>query len=194
VLQEREFERLGSNKTLSIDVRVVAATNADLRAALESGEFREDLFYRLNVVPINMPPLRERKQDIPLLANYFVSKYAVEFGGAVESISDEAMAVLVNHHWPGNVRELENVIERALVLSAGGSLAASDIKLDKIAKFPAGNNAGAALPDGMTLQQHEEALIRQALEKAKGNKSQAARLLGLTRNALRYRLSQMGIE
>lgn len=193
VLQEREFERLGSNKTRQIDVRVIAATNADLRAALEHGEFREDLYYRLNVVPINVPPLRERKEDIPALAEHFVRKYAAELGSRVTGISEEALRVLRQHHWPGNVRELENVIERSLVLCTGEVLEAADIKLDAT-----GRNSGSSeelfLPDGVTLQEHEQDLIRKALEKAKGNKSQAARLLGLSRNALRYRLSQMGIE
>jgi DNA-binding NtrC family response regulator len=193
VLQEREFERLGSNKTRQIDVRVIAATNADLRAALEHGEFREDLYYRLNVVPINVPPLRERKEDIPALAEHFVRKYAAELGSRVTGISEEALRVLRQHHWPGNVRELENVIERSLVLCSGEVLEAADIKLDAT-----GRNSRSSeelfLPDGVTLQEHEQDLIRKALEKAKGNKSQAARLLGLSRNALRYRLSQMGIE
>jgi DNA-binding NtrC family response regulator len=192
VLQEHEFERLGSNKTRQIDVRVIAATNADLRAALEHGEFREDLYYRLNVVPINVPPLRERKEDIPALAEHFVRKYAAELGRPVKGLSEEALAVLRAHHWPGNVRELENVIERSLVLCSGEILRAADIKLDAV------RNARGAdeplLPPGMTLEEHERELIRKALEKAKGNKSQAARLLGLSRNALRYRLSQMGIE
>jgi transcriptional regulator with GAF, ATPase, and Fis domain len=130
VLQEREFERLGSNVTRHIDVRVVAATNQDLRAALEQGTFREDLYYRLNVVPLNIPPLRERKVDIPFLANHFVRKLAPETGSRVESITDAAMEKLVAYHWPGNVRELENVIERSLVMATGTQLDAGDIKLE----------------------------------------------------------------
>src|ERR1700674_787177 len=113
VLQEREFERLGSNKVKHIDVRVLAATNVDLRAALEQGTFREDLYYRLNVLPINIPPLRERKGDIPYLAGYFVKKLGKDLGSPVESISDAAMERLLGYHWPGNVRELENVLERS---------------------------------------------------------------------------------
>jgi len=192
VLQEREFERLGSNKTRRIDVRVLAATNADLRAALESGEFREDLYYRLNVVPINVPPLRERKEDIPALVEHFIRKHREELGSSVESISEEALDLLMRYHWPGNVRELENVIERSLVLCSGDRLEARDIRLDADRK--AAPAAGDFLPPGKTLQEHERDLIRKALELAKGNKSRAARLLGLTRNALRYRLSQMGLE
>ena len=193
VLQEREFERLGSNKTRHTDVRVLAATNADLRAALENGEFREDLYYRLNVVPINMPPLRERAVDIPMLAEHFVKKYAKEMNSPVTSIGEDALEVLLSYRWPGNVRELENVIERSLVLCSMEQLHAGDIKLDMGARL-AGGSADSFLPEGMTLQEHEQELIRKAMEKAKGNKSRAARLLGLTRNALRYRLSQMGLD
>jgi DNA-binding NtrC family response regulator len=193
VLQEREFERLGSNVTRHIDVRVIAATNQDLRAALEQGTFREDLYYRLNVVPLNIPSLRERKQDIPFLANHFVHKLAADTGSRVESITDAAMEKLMQYHWPGNVRELENVIERSLVMCAGTQLDAADIKLENAprARPQTENNF---LPEGMTLDTYEQELIREALRRADGNKSQAARLLGLTRNALRYRLTQMGLE
>src|SRR5271168_5024078 len=130
ILQEREFERLGSNKTQHIDVRVIAATNVDLRAALEQGTFREDLYYRLNVLPINIPPLRERKEDIPFLAEHFVKKHGKDLGSPVQSISDAAMQRLLEYHWPGNVRELENVLERSMVLANGAVLEANDIKLD----------------------------------------------------------------
>ena len=189
VLQEREFERLGSNKTQHTDVRVIAATNVDLRAALEQGTFREDLYYRLNVVPMNIPPLRERKEDIPYLVEHFAKK----FGG---EISEGAMERLMSYHWPGNVRELENVVERSVLLAqgpAGGSRATSrSIRLR--AGRPPLAGGDHFLPEGMTLDQYEQSMIREALKRANGNKSQAARLLGLTRNALRYRLAQMGIE
>jgi DNA-binding NtrC family response regulator len=197
VLQEREFERLGSNVTRHIDVRVIAATNQDLRAALEQGTFREDLYYRLNVVPINIPPLRERKQDIPFLATHFVKKLGPDSGGRVESITDAAMAKLLAYHWPGNVRELENVIERSLVMCAGTQLDAADIKLES-GPGPGGTSRAQSeahsLPEGLSLDQYEQEIIREALRRADGNKSQAARILGLTRNALRYRLTQMGLE
>lgn len=193
VLQEREFERLGSNKTRHIDVRIIAATNQDLRAALEQGTFREDLYYRLNVVPMNIPSLRERREDIPFLAEHFVRKLAAETGGRVESITEGAIKKLLEYHWPGNVRELENVIERSLVLCSGTKLDADDIKLDTAPRSRT-PEAEAFLPEGLTLDEYEQAIIREALRRTEGNKSQAARLLGLTRNALRYRLSQMGIE
>jgi DNA-binding NtrC family response regulator len=193
ILQEREFERLGSNKTRHIDVRVLAATNVDLRAALEQGTFREDLYYRLNVLPINIPPLRDRKEDIPFLAQHFVKKLRKDLGSTVESISDAAIQRLLEYHWPGNVRELENVIERSMVLASSPVLAAADIKLDTVPQARA-SSVDNFLPEGMTLDQFEQSIIREALQRANGNKSQAARMLGLTRNALRYRLSQMGIE
>ncbi len=195
VLQEREFERLGGTRTIRVDVRLLAATNRDLRAALEDGTFREDLYYRLNVVPIDIPPLREHKEDIPGLANLFLARFAKDSGREkkITGISPAAMQLLVSHYWPGNVRELQNVIERASALASGNQLEASDIQLDSPR-----NRAGAAsdrfLPEGMTLDQWEDEMIREALKRAGGNKSQAARLLGLSRNALRYRLSKIGID
>ncbi len=193
ILQEREFERLGSNKTIAIDVRVIAATNQDLRVALEQGTFREDLFYRLNVVPINIPPLRKRKEDIPYLAEYFLAKYAKESARRIEGLGDEVLELLKSHYWPGNVRELENVIERAVVLSHGNTLKPEDIRIDDIHRRPAARE-DLFLPPGMTLDDYEKWLIAEAMRRSKGNKSQAARLLGLTRNAFRYRLAQSGIE
>jgi DNA-binding NtrC family response regulator len=188
ILQEREFERLGSNKTQQTDVRVIAATNVDLRAALEQGTFREDLYYRLNVVPMNIPPLRERKDDIPYLVEHFAKKFNGE-------ISEGALERLMSYHWPGNVRELENVIERSILLAKGPMVEADDVKIESgIGRARPAFSAEAFLPEGMTLDQYEQSIIREALKRANGNKSQAARLLGLTRNALRYRLTQMGME
>ena len=192
VLQEREFERLGGTRTLKVDVRLVAATNRDLRAALEEGTFREDLYYRLNVVPIDIPPLREHKEDIPDLVNLFLARFAREAGKDIGGISPEALATLMDFHWPGNVRELENIIERGVALSNGGELQLSDIHLDA-ARAKAPGDSQALLPEGKTLEQWEDEMIREALRRANGNKSQAARLLGLSRNALRYRLAKIGI-
>jgi DNA-binding NtrC family response regulator len=193
ILQEREFERLGSNKTQHIDVRVIAATNRDLRVALEDGTFREDLYYRLNVVPIEILPLRERKEDIPYLARHFVEKLAPETGGRVTGITDAAIDKLMTYHWPGNVRELENVIERSIVMASGDKLDVGEIRLDMNLR-PRHAPGELGLPEGMSLDTYEQELIKNALKQADGNKSQAARILGLTRNALRYRLTQMGIE
>lgn len=194
VLQDREFERLGSNKVRQIDVRVLAATNVDLRAALEQGRFREDLYYRLNVVPLNIPPLRERKEDVPFLAKHFLDRFAADSGRAGIELAQDALDKLLAYHWPGNVRELENVIERSLLLCTADTLRAADVKLDMAPRPRAVNGGDAAfVPEGMTLDEYEQAIIREAMRRANGNKSQAARLLGLTRNALRYRLDQMGM-
>src|SRR5579885_2791635 len=140
VLQEREFERLGGTKTIKVDVRLVAATNRDLREALEQGTFREDLYYRLNVVPIDIAPLRERKEDIPDLVNLFITRFAGDSGKIIEGITPEAVQMLLGYHWPGNVRELQNVIERACALSKGPTLEVADIHLD-VRASKAGNGA-----------------------------------------------------
>ena len=194
VLQDREFERLGGTKTLKVDVRLVAATNRDLRAALEEGTFREDLYYRLNVVAIDIPPLREHKEDVPALANYFLERYSKESGKTITGITPEAMKRLMDYHWPGNVRELQNIIERGVALSSAATLDAADIYLDDPSKrSPAPGSSTYVLPSGVTLEQWEDEAIREALRQANGNKSQAARALGLSRNALRYRLSKLGV-
>jgi DNA-binding NtrC family response regulator len=192
VLQEREFERLGGTKTLKVDVRLIAATNRDLRAALEEGTFREDLYYRLNVVAIDIPPLRDHKEDIPALVDFFLQKYAKEMDRPAPKISSQALKLLMDFHWPGNIRELENVVQRAVTLSESPSIEPADIQLD-VAAAKTSSAANHFLPPGMTLDQWEAEAIREALRRSNGNKSQAARILGLSRNALRYRLSQIGV-
>jgi DNA-binding NtrC family response regulator len=192
VLQEREFERLGGTRTVKVDVRLIAATNRDLRAALEDGTFRADLYYRLNVVPIDIAPLRERKEDIPDLAGLFMERFCGGSGKPVKGIAPEAVRILVNYHWPGNVRELQNIIERACALVKGDVIEPADIHLDT-RPVRAGTSENHFLPEGMTLEHWEDEMIQEALRRASGNKSQAARLLGLSRNALRYRLSKIGI-
>ncbi len=196
VLQEREFERLGGTKTLKVDIRMIAATNRDLRAALEEGTFREDLYYRLNVVPIDIPPLREHREDIPELVNHFLARFAADNEKQIHSITPAALHVLMAYHWPGNVRQLENSVERAVALSSGPVIDTKDIHLDTA--HGKNNVTGSAvqdqfLPEGMTLEQWEDNMIKEALRRANGNKSQAARLLGLSRNALRYRLGKLGV-
>ncbi|MGH9431389.1 MAG: sigma-54-dependent transcriptional regulator [Terriglobia bacterium] len=197
VLQEREFERLGGTKTLKVDVRLVAATNRDLRAALEQGTFREDLYYRLNVVPVNIPPLREHKEDVPDLVNLFAERFGRESGKDLSGVTPAAMKLLMQFHWPGNVRELENIIERAVAFAAGTVIEEEDIRLDlspaTSSKPLAPGQLPSFPPNGMTLENYEDEIIREALRRANGNKSQAARMLGLSRNALRYRLSKMGV-
>jgi DNA-binding NtrC family response regulator len=193
VLQEREFERLGGTRTIKVDVRLIAATNRDLRNALEQGTFREDLYYRLNVVPIDIPPLREHKEDIPDLVNLFLSQLAQKSQHKLEGIKPEALRKLMDFHWPGNVRELENIVERACALATGPFIGPNDVQMDHV---PDRNHFGRAalLPEGKTLDQWEDELIREAYRRANGNKSEAARMLGLSRNALRYRLEKIGIS
>jgi DNA-binding NtrC family response regulator len=191
VLQERSFERLGGTRTLTVDVRLIAATNRNLRAALEEGTFREDLYYRLNVVPIDLPPLRAHKEDIPELAEHFLARFAAAQAKPITGLAPAAIERLMAFDWPGNVRELENVIERAVTLSDGPRLEARDIQLE-IVPPPRAAAGAPTLPAGWTLEEFEQAILRDALQRANGNKSQAARLLGLSRNALRYRLSTMG--
>jgi DNA-binding NtrC family response regulator len=196
VLQEREFERLGGTKTLKVDIRMIAATNRDLRAALEEGTFRQDLYYRLNVVPIDIPPLREHKEDIPDLVNHFLARFAADSDKEIEGITPAALDALMEYHWPGNIRQLENSVERAVALSSGRMIDEKDIHLDTRQNKPAVVSSSSTmqfLPEGMTLEQWEDNMIREALRRANGNKSQAARLLGLSRNALRYRLGKLGV-
>jgi DNA-binding NtrC family response regulator len=178
---------------VKIDVRVIAATNVDLRRAIEDGEFREDLYYRLNVFPLTIPSLRDRREDIPALAGHFLHRLAVQDGRPVPALSPAARDALMAYHWPGNVRELENVLERSMLLANGPVMQAEDIRFD-VAPRPAPAAGNGFLPEGVTLEQHEQDIIREALRRAGGNKSQAARALGMTRNAFRYRISQMGIE
>jgi DNA-binding NtrC family response regulator len=194
ILQERQFERLGSNLTRNVDVRVIAATNVDLRAALEEGRFREDLYYRLNVVPIGIPPLRQRREDIPFLALHFFTKLSKELESRAREISPAAIDKLLEHSWPGNVRELENTIERSLVLASGETLQPGDMRIEEARGVHVAAQEAPLLPEGETLEHWEQTMIREALRRANGNKSQAARMLGLTRNALRYRLGQMGMD
>jgi DNA-binding NtrC family response regulator len=175
---------------------MIAATNRDLRAALEEGTFREDLYYRLNVVPIDIPPLREHKEDIPELVNHFLARFAADNEKEIEGITPAAISALMEYHWPGNVRQLENSVERAVALSSGRVIDVNDIHLDSTHGKSGAPSSGAPdqfLPDGMTLEQWEDNMIKEALRRANGNKSQAARLLGLSRNALRYRLGKLGV-
>jgi transcriptional regulator with PAS, ATPase and Fis domain len=177
-----------------VDVRIVAATNQDLRAALEEGTFRKDLYYRLNVVPINIPPLRERREDIPYLVDYFIERFTRESGKPIRGITPAAQKMLMEFHWPGNVREVENIIERGVALSAGDTLDVHDVRLDLSPARGVPAVTGTAFPaEGVTLEQFEDGIIQEALRRSNGNKSQAARLLGISRNALRYRLSKIGV-
>ena len=199
VLQERELERVGGEDTIPVDVRIIAATNQSAETLLRGSGFREDLFYRLHVVPMTLPPLRERRDDIPILAAHFVEKLRSRTSSEVTAISAQALAYLENHSWPGNVRELENVVERALVMAEAEVLEVADLPRLEPTAAVAGAETGADLSaTGMDLNQVvegvEERLLRKALEQARGVKAEAARLLGLKPSALYYKLEKYGIE
>lgn len=191
VLQEKEIERVGGTETLSVDVRVVAATNRNLADMVEKGEFREDLFYRLHVIPIELPPLRERREDIPLLARFFLDKYSRELGREPITIPANTIALLEQYSWPGNIRELENVIERATILCRGDELTQDLLPREFT---DAGVSAKVSLPPGgVDLDSIERQYIIQALEQTRGNQTQAAKLLGITRHTLIYRMEKYGL-
>ncbi|MGX4677076.1 sigma 54-interacting transcriptional regulator [SAR92 clade bacterium H246] len=216
VLQESEFERVGDNKVRKIDVRVVAATNEDLSVAVQQGRFRADLYYRLSAYPINIPPLRERKEDIPLFVAHFLEKYRALYNKNVLGISDRGMEMLCGYGWPGNIRELENVVERAVILAdingvisvesmfPESALRPSEAKvLDASGRlqnqiFPEGIDADglveSLLSSGFELEKFEETMLTSALQKTQGNISKAARLVGLSRPAFAYRLKKMTVK
>jgi len=182
VLQEREFERLGGARPISVDIRLIAATNKDLAHAVKAGTFREDLYYRLNVVSVVVPPLRERPEDVPILAEYFVSKFAVKCKVKAKKISPEAMSGLMNYDWPGNVRELENAIERALVLGVSDTIRPEDLPESVLEKDPAPGVQEARYH--LAVKQLKKHLILTAVEEARGNYTEAARILGVHANYL----------
>jgi two-component system response regulator AtoC len=195
VLEEHRFERVGGQKTLEVSVRLIAATNRNLAALVEAGKFRKDLFYRLNVVSILLPPLRERPGDIPLLAARFVREFAEENGKPLSGMTSEAMEALQSHSWPGNVRQLRNVIERMVVLSRGDRLTLRDIPSD-LRETGAGASGPPALRlgKGATLAEAERALIVQALDASHGHRARAARQLGISRRTLHRKLNEYGLR
>jgi formate hydrogenlyase transcriptional activator len=188
-LQEQQFERLGGSRTIDVDVRVIAATNQDLWSMVQEGRFRADLYYRLNVFPITLPPLREREEDIPLLAAHFIRKFAGSQGKTIEHIPDEVMEFLKNHHWPGNIRELQNFIERAVIMTTGAVLRApiAELKTRPI----------AAVTVVRTMADAERAHITETLRKTNGvvgGRGGAAAILGLPRTTLIARMRKLGIS
>jgi transcriptional regulator with GAF, ATPase, and Fis domain len=196
VLQEREYQRLGSTRTMKADVRVLAATNRDLKAAIGRGTFREDLYYRLAVFDITLPPLRDRVEDIPLLVDAFLESAARSVGRPAAGIADDARARLLEYRWPGNVRELRNVIERAVILCEGGLIMKEHLPLSVTTATepaPADTASHASTLSGMTVDAAERELIVNALARSGNNKSKAARLLGLTRAQLRSRIEKHGL-
>ncbi|MCZ6574816.1 MAG: sigma-54 dependent transcriptional regulator [Planctomycetota bacterium] len=191
VLEERMFKRLGGVRDIHVDVRVVAATNADLDEAVQQGRFRTDLFYRLNTFPIRIPPLRQRQEDIPVLAAHFVDRFNKEFNKTLEGIDPDAMEALKRHPWRGNVRELRNAVERAMILAPGPILQQGDFAfslegrseghVDRLLSLP---------PDGIDMEELERDLVVQALERTGGNQSRAAQMLGMSRDQIRYRIEK----
>jgi transcriptional regulator with GAF, ATPase, and Fis domain len=192
VLQEREFERLGGSRPISVDIRLIAASNKDLAAAVEARTFRQDLYYRLNVVSLMVPPLRERREDIPVLAEYFVAKFAAKCKVKPKRIAPEAMASLMNYDWPGNVRELENAIERALVLGISEGIRLEDLPEPVWERDPA-----PAMPEAKyhrAVKQLKKQLILSALEEARGNCTEAARMLGVHANYLHRLIRNLNLR
>jgi DNA-binding NtrC family response regulator len=199
VLQDRTFEPVGSSQTQRVDVRVIAATNQDLVTAIREKRFREDLFYRLNVIPVETPPLRARKDDIPLLVSHFLKKVQEERRVPACSIESDTLARLCEHDWPGNVRELENTIERLVVLKGGGAIGVADLPASMrapsaraLTSVPQLTSAG--LPLTITVDRFEAELIRQALQQTRWNKNQAAKLLEMNRTTLLEKIKKHGLS
>lgn len=199
VVQEKTFRRVGGTKDISVDVRLISATNQNLDEKIKNGTFREDLFYRLNVVPIHIPPLRHRKDDIPILAKYFVAKYSKEFGKEIKTISTYAMELLMEYPFPGNVRELENIIERSVALETSNIVLPENLVLNT--GLPSSNATEELLdmPDteinlSEEMEKVERRLIEIALRKAKGSKTKAAEMLHVSSDSLRYRIEKLGIN
>jgi transcriptional regulator with PAS, ATPase and Fis domain len=191
VLQEHEFERVGGTQKIKIDIRVIAATNRDLEAAMRSGSFRPDLFYRLNVVALDAPPLRERREDVPLLAAFFAQRFAREAGRHVTGLSDRARACLLAYDWPGNVRELENAIERAVVLGTTDMILAEDLPDSVVEAEPPQSETGSYHD---TIRETKKRLIIDALERAGGSFTDAARLLDVHPNYLHRLATQLSVR
>ncbi len=196
VIQDREFERVGGEKTLKVDVRLVAATNRNLEEMVTAGTFRQDLFYRLNVVSLSVPPLRQRPADIPLLAAHFLRKFTAEHGREIDDFDDHALAVMQRYAWPGNVRELSNAVERAVVMSSGNMIFAEDLPLSLVQAIRQASGGGEA---GLkTLKEQvrsfEARVITQALERNQANRSRTANELGISRRALLYKLHELDLD
>jgi len=194
LLQEQEFERVGGTRPIRVDVRFVAATNTDLERAMKEGRFRQDLYYRLNVVSLTLPPLRERRGDVEPLARHFVEKYSAELKRPPKAILPEAMAILAGHRWPGNVRELENAIERAVVLSAGPAIGPWDLPILGLEPDAAAGQGPAGSTYHEAVLNFKRELLRSALARTNGNQTRAAEALGLQRTYLSRLLKELGIR
>nr|WP_276515595.1 sigma-54 dependent transcriptional regulator [Tissierella carlieri] len=194
VLQEKELQRVGGEETIKGDFRVIAATHRNLREMVDNEEFREDLYYRLNVIPIHIPALRERKEDIPLLVDYFIEKYSEQMGKSKMNINKSALERMMNYEWKGNIRELQNIIERCVILSYGHEIT-EDILPNDIRSISYVVDPNFVLPEeGVLLEEVEKKLIIQALERTGFNQTKSAKLLGITRHTLIYRLEKHNID
>jgi DNA-binding NtrC family response regulator len=197
VLQEHEFERLGGTRTLRVDVRLIAATNRDLPAMVQAGQFREDLYYRLNVVSIEMPPLRERKDDIVPLANSFLRRFAGELKKKIDGLEPDAQKLLMRYNWPGNIRELENTVERAILLAEGRAIASVDLRLGEVATTSGTRDHGAVVkipPTGIPLEDIERHALVEALKMSNWVQKDAAELLSISPRVMNYKIKTLGIE
>ena len=207
VLEEQTFRRLGGLKDINVDLRVVAATNKNLREAVKEGAFRQDLFFRLNVIHVVIPPLREHREDVPPLANFFVQHYNRKFKRQIQGVSPETMRLLINYDWPGNVRELRNAIERSMILEDSSFITPASLTVtlsqeaetNIAAAASAGGSSAALFParipdEGLSLEENERRLLVGALEKTGGNQTQAARLLRITRDTLRYKMKKFNLR
>ncbi len=196
-LQEKRVRRVGGNQEEAVDVRIIAATNQDLRERIEEGKFREDLYYRINVIPINLPPLRQRRGDIPMLVEHFIRKYSDEMGHPEKPITVETLQMLESYDWPGNVRELENTIERALALSTSENLTTQDLPVHFLAGSSRISDAVMLPEDGLDLEAHLDQiraqLMEQALERSNGTQTQAAELLSMSFRSFRYFAKKLGL-
>jgi transcriptional regulator with PAS, ATPase and Fis domain len=190
-LEEKTFKRVGGLTDIRVDLRVIAATNRNLETEVQAGKFREDLFYRLQVMPITLPPLRERTGDIPLLVSYYIDRYNREFRKRVRGASPEALTALEQYRWPGNIRELRNAIERAMLLMDREWLQPDDFAT--LVRTPATSQFKLP-PNGLVLEEVERQLLVQALERVGGNQTQAGHLLGINRDQVRYRIEKFGLE
>ena len=196
VLQEEEIRRLGDTKTIKVNVRIIAATLKELSVEVKERGFREDLFYRLNVMPIHIPPLRERREDIPILAEHFFKKHTENLGKTLNGISSQAMECLIRYPWPGNVRELENVLERSVILEGGDGIQEETLSLDLGVHEKKGVISGITGGLSLKVAQRvlEEEMIKEALKETRGNRSKAARLLEISYRALLYKIKEYGLD
>jgi two-component system NtrC family response regulator len=197
VLQEHEFERLGGTRTVRVDVRLITATNRNLTQMVQEGRFREDLFYRLNVVSVEMPPLRDRKEDIPALSSFFVKRFTAELKKRMDGIDADALKVLLRHNWPGNIRELENVVERAVLLADGASIGVGDLQIGEQSSPSSASDHAKVVkipPTGIPLEEIERQAVVEALRMSNWVQKDASELLGISPRVMNYKIKILNIE